>query len=104
MASPKFPLSQGCLPLERGTFPELPGEPGSPRGEHTPDSSDSSPLGSMGKWPLREQGTSPVPVIPPSDPDEEAQGVMALAAGRYHPKGWKPDALPSTPPKDTLSG
>ena len=104
MASPKFPLSLGQLPLERGMFPELPGESGSPRGDHTPDSSDPSPASSAGRWPLREQGTSPIPASSPLNVDEEAQGVMALAAGRYRPKDWKPDPLPSTPPKDTISG
>ena len=103
MASPiSSEPSTPRLSLPRGAFPDVPGDERSPLGGHSPDSVGTSPVSLYG-WnlPPREPASCTVESV---TRDEDAQSVMALAAGRYRPKDWAPDPLPKSPPEGTLSG
>ena len=103
------PPASPLLSLTRRAFSEGSG-PGSPEfGEHSPVSSGPSPVSPLRPLapPEREVVASAASPPPPTGPlalDEEDQGVLALAAGRYRPKDWATDPLPDVPPADTLSG
>ena len=103
MASPtSSEPSTPRLSLPRGAFPDIPGDERSSLGGHSPDSVGTSPASLYG-WNLPLQGPDSCSVEQTAR-DEDAQSVMALAAGRYRPKDWSPDPLPTSPPEGTLSG
>ena len=97
------------LSLTRRAFSED-SDPKSPAfGEHSPLSSGPSPVSPLRPLAPSEQeivsaSISPPPPTRPLALDEEDQGVLALAAGRYRPKDWATNPLPDVPPADTLSG
>ena len=103
MASPiSSEPSTPRLSLPRGAFPDVPGDDQSPRGSHSPDSAGTSPA-SLHGWNLPMPGLG-FRSSEQTAREEDAQSVMALAAGRYRPKDWAPDPLPTSPPEGTLSG
>ena len=106
MASPlSSEPSTPRLALPRGAFPDIPGGDPSPRGGHTPDSAGTSPASLFGwTFPDRGRSSSASTTERPDLDDDDAQSVMALAAGRYRPKDWAPDPLPTSPPEGTVSG